>query len=216
MDSSAPAAMLSPQDVVRTVFDLVAAERYDEVAAYVDAEDLERLRPDAEAATRVPELIPKTADDWMRHDPELPRAVAEYYVRRAGPARAASALSRTFAGVDSAEELQALSTAQLLGRWLQAADPRWMLRQMLDEDARSSPEAADIPAVRRVVAGATLEEDDTAHVVFRSGFGSDLLPMLEVASLRRTAGGWRMRFGKHNFLGTMAFGISFGPGPGEE
>lgn len=214
MDSSA--AALSPEDVVRTVFDLVAAERYDEVAAYVDADDLKRLRPDAEAATSIPPSIPMTADDYMEHDPELPRAVAEYYARRAGQTRAASALSRTFAGVNSAADAQALSTAQLLGRWIQAADPRWMIRQMMDENARSSPEGEDIPAVQRVVAGSTLEDDDSAHVVFRSGFGSGLLPTLEVASLRRTAGGWRMRFGKHNFLGTLAFGFSLGPDPGEE
>lgn len=214
MDSSAPAAMLSPEDVVRTVFSLVAAERYDEVAAYVDADDLKRLRPDAEAAVSAPEIHRMTADDYMAHDPELPRPVAEYRARGAG-ARAASVLSRSFAGIDTAADVEALNTAQLLGRWIQAGDPRWMMRQMLPDEA-VPPQEADLPAINRVVVGAVREDEDTAHVIFRSGWGANLLDTLEVASLRRTGAGWRMRFGRHSFLGNLAFGISFGPGPDEE
>jgi len=75
---------------------------------------------------------------------------------------------------------------------------------------------ASFPPIRRVVVGAVMEDHRTAHVVDRSGFETGMLDRLEVASLRRTDDGWRMRFNHFDFLGTASWGLSLGSEPEEE
>lgn len=206
----------SPEQVVRAVFDLVAAGRYDEVAAYVDAEDLTVLHRDAERAAQAPPPVPMTAEEHMELEPGLPRLVAEYYASRdqARGWHLDSVLSQTYARVESAADLEGLDTAQLLGRWLEARDPVAMIPQIAAKRRASSPDGLEALRERRTVIGSVLEDDNTAHVLYRTGFASpppEVPPELRVATLRRTSAGWRMRFSNYGFLSGASWGVSFNP-----
>lgn len=210
---------LSPEDVVRAVFGLVEAGRFDEVAAYVDADDLKGLHRDAEAAANAPPPRPWTADEYMAGEPGLPREIAEYYAERDAKSarREVPVLSTTFSRVHTAADLQALDTAQLLGRWLEARDPQLIIPRVAGRRVVPIPDALHALQGRRAVIGAALEDEDTAHVVYRSSFTPPPPDeTLHVASLRRTSAGWRMRFHAYDFLGAASWSVSLGPDDEDE
>ncbi|MBB4636496.1 hypothetical protein [Longimicrobium terrae] len=209
----------SPEDVVRTVFALLEAGRFDEVAAYVDADDLKGLHRDAEAAANAPPPQPWTTEEYMAGEPGLPREIAEYYAERDrnSSRHEVSVLSTTFARVHTAADLQALDTAQLLGRWLEARNPRLMIPRVEERPGDPVPETLNALQGRRAVIGAALEDEDTAHVVYRTAFAT--LPpdeTLHAASLRRTSEGWRMRFHPYDFLGAASWSVSFSPADADQ
>jgi hypothetical protein len=77
-----------------------------------------------------------TAEEMMRYDPQMPREVAEYHVKKM---REASTdfdfITREYAGVDSVEELSKLSVAEAAARWLRARGPEWQ-REFAFREAR--------------------------------------------------------------------------------
>ncbi len=208
----------SPEAVVRAVFAAVEAKQYEAVAPYIDPESLAEFHEYALAAALSQEKVrPLTVEDLKRHDPEMPDAVAEYQVqqfaRRA--ADAGSWLLRDYAGVETLEQLQALSPEQLLGRWLEAQAPEYQLRQAMRKSRRPVPEAdllSGMPRIRRQVLGAVREGESVAHVVYRFTWqiGSEEEPEgeVKVTTLRRTPASWRMIW-SHDFLGMSNWALSY-------
>ncbi|MEO8579037.1 MAG: hypothetical protein ABI469_02230 [Gemmatimonadales bacterium] len=67
-----------------------------------------------------------TAEELMKLDPDMPRAVAEYQVKKMDEGiRDYDLLSREFARVSSADSLRALSTEEAAARWLEAKGWQW-------------------------------------------------------------------------------------------
>lgn len=208
--------MEAPEDVVRRAIDALEAGDWPAVAHLVHPEELARYAEQwRQSARPVPHTI--TAQEMQRHEPEMPDAVAAYLADRHN--RVALDLDahmvREFAGVRSPEEVEALAADELLARHLQARDPRWQFRVWAEREGHDVPpetagEAPPIP--ERIVIGAVHEEEDLAHVLYRyrpreapSGHG-----WLEVISLRRAAGDWRL-IPAGDLFGEGSVSYIFGP-----
>lgn len=82
---------------------------------------------------------PVTVEDHLRRDPEMPRAMAEYLVRRASAPPRAPALGNQFAGVSSVDELHEMPALNVLARRLEATDPRTVYRRYLERVRERHP-----------------------------------------------------------------------------
>lgn len=209
----------SPEAVARAVFAALEARQYEAVAPFIDPESLAQFHESALDAARSRERpIRLTVEDLKRYNPEMPDTVAEYQVqqftRREADTR--SWLAGDYAGVETLEQMRALSLEQLFGRWLEAQAPEYRMRQAMRESRNPALEADLLPEtlrIRRQVLGEVREGENLAHVVhrFRWEAGSELEPdgEVRVTTLHRTPAGWRMIWSPE-FLGTSnwSFGLS--------
>jgi hypothetical protein len=207
--------MDSPADVVRRVFSAVAERRYGDVASFVDPGDLDTFWRQAVSSAREIDTMPnRTAADYMRDEPGLPRVVAEYFAAQEAERWShGSHLVWEYAGVTSASDVENMSPSELLARWIEARDPNYQLQRLLLAEGHTTHGEHIVrdPAsfIERTVIGFVLESSDLAHVVYRIGWGGEAYEALKVASLRRHETGWLMRY-DHDFLGQATFGVSLG------
>lgn len=194
-----------PPDVMRAFFDAVAHERWVEAAAMLDLELLERgRRQQMEWRRHPPPDNPPTVEELMRHDPEMPRAVAEYQIAQAErfKSTAGEMLSFEYANVRDTTMLVRMSALELGARWLEAQDSRYQMRR----SAELAPDCADkldtilssVPAPPpREVLGA-VGRGDTVFVLHRdstsAGDAESVMPFFgtSVATLVLRRGGWRI------------------------
>jgi hypothetical protein len=207
----------SPEAVVDAIFVALEAKQYEAVARYIEPQSLAQFHGNVlAAAAETPR--PLTVEDLKRHDPDLPDAVAEYQVQQFAlrAADAGSWLLRDYAGIETREQLQALSPEQLLGRWLAGQAPEHQLRQTIRENRHPVTESDLVPVlpqIRRQVLGAVREDESVAHVVYRFiwqiGNEEEADIDVKVTTLRRTPVGWRMIW-RHDFLnvGNLSFDYS--------
>ena len=134
----------------------------------------------------------------MRDDPNKPRAVAEYELKRyqeqLAKFDAGNILAFEFAGVRSIEELRLLTTMQATVRYLQAQDLRVQFRERVRQSG--CPDVGVMPpfAFHRIIATA-LASDTVSFVLHDDGMLSQnpeatlaLEPM--VMQLRWRSGRW--------------------------
>lgn len=141
-----------------------------------------------------------TLADVTRHDPDMPPAVAEYQLAQMKKhlQDAANPFEHEWAGVKDTTELLRLTPTEAAARWLEARDPRTMMRRAF----RSAPSCrgkrflADSAAamIRPVLAG-SITRGDTAYVLVRQDVGPvegdyfwEVPPT--VVTLRRMEGRW--------------------------
>ena len=144
-----------PRQVAGAFFEAVAAERWREAAGFLDLEsfDVYRQAQIASARSTRPERR-LTVEEMMRRQPDLPRAVAEYYIKQineVGKDRARG-LKLEFAGIDGADALAAMTPIDAASRWIEAQDFRYQMRVASKEAAgRRCPEtsAVLIPGMSR-------------------------------------------------------------------
>src|SRR5918992_6190371 len=93
-----------------------------------------------------------TADDLMRHDPDMPREVAEYTVRqhRRHQEDRLTHPDREFAGINSWAEIPTLAPEDLVSRWLEAQDPANEVRRQLARTGRPSLPDDFLPPLRQL------------------------------------------------------------------
>ncbi|MFN2567647.1 MAG: hypothetical protein ABR499_21845 [Gemmatimonadaceae bacterium] len=175
--TSAPlAAQESPRDVAASFFRAVAEERWRGAAGHLDLAAFDRYRRERIAAERLPQPPRRTitADDLLRQDPDMPRAVAEYQARRMSEAtgRALTWVDHEFADVPTVDSLAALSAEESAARWLQARDPRWTARRNAQvQRERGCPVPLELgrsfpPPVHEIVAS-VVADSATAYVLHR-------------------------------------------------
>jgi hypothetical protein len=221
---AAPAhAQESPAQVAAAFFKAVAEERWRDAARQLDLAAFERYHRSAVGVARqMRPPRPPTVEEFLQRDPDMPRAVAEYQVRKALEVRRdfGDPTFQEFAGVTSVDSLAALPTEEAAARWLQARDFRWMARQHLRmERERGCPLPPDaeqmLPASSYVIAAAAVT-DSVAYVVFREAGlapraadadevhwqGPDLL------ELRRQDGRWRIIARSDLLRGSGTVGVS--------
>ena len=130
----------NPHHVVARYFEHLAAEEWTEAARLLDPVFLKRFRESEAPHVRPPQPI--TVETYLERDPDLPREVAEYWVRQHAmhPPRR---LADYFAGVESEEELDRLGDAELFARHLEAVDPAARYRRYLATLAAQFPEFED-------------------------------------------------------------------------
>jgi hypothetical protein len=194
----------SPEDAAGEFFAAVERGEWERAATFVHPETVSRFRDEMDSRVVEWERPPRTmsADDYLRHEPDMPPEVAEYnamksaeWARQQGPE-----LPQFLAHVHEASEVSQLSGVELFARYMEAQDPRYQVRAAYDRAGRPMPEpVSDGSAARlvRTVLGAVMETESTAHVVYRQEWLHEGVPAphkhLDVMTLERTHAGWRAR-----------------------
>ena len=130
---------MSPEEVVARYVELIRQQRYLEATALVSGRYLEHLK---EEALSFFDLEFPSMDEMIEADPELTREVAEYFAARVARLRR-PAISDQYAGVETLEELSALSPREILARRLERQDPETQARQHFDRLIERHPRHAD-------------------------------------------------------------------------
>lgn len=197
-----PPPPLDPAGTVRAFWEAILKRRWAEAVQYLELTDLEQYRREQAAEFRAYSgPAPLTVEDLLKADPQMPRAVAEYEVRR----RASWALETPavpfpdFAGIESVDHLERLPIEDVAQRWLQASDPILTLERYLRTNGCPRPPSLDsmLRTRRTLVYGGLAPIGDTAFVLFTdpwfpgsSGGYSGRSP--QVARLVRSGAGWRI------------------------
>lgn len=208
------ASLAEAEAVVRRAFEAVDERRWSDVVALVHPEAVRRLHASELQTAR---LLERRGPELYR-DPEMPEEVARWYEERSRKHREElGSPVRARYGVESLAELEALSPAELMARWLQGRDPREsMLRHL---HARGRAEVADsvvarFPVPARNVVGAVAQDDSTVQVVYTVRMPGDTCRTAAVqpalATVRRSPAGWRLWASErdHTFLDGGSFGWS--------
>ena len=125
------ASKASPGDVALAFFAAERDGRWLDAARLLDLKAVEAQRTRSVAnARRAQPPFHLTVEQLLRHDPSMPRAVAEYQVKQSEAVfRDFNPLSQEYADVSTADSLAALPIDVAGARWLEARDPRWQIRK---------------------------------------------------------------------------------------
>lgn len=164
---------------------------------FLDLAPFDRYRRrEVESVKRQQSMPPMTPERLMALDPQMPRSVAEFEVRRMNDQRRSmSSLEYQF-GLTDPDSVLALSIETLAERWLEVHDHRYQTRRAL----RGSPCAADastlaLPEPQYRVLG-TVVSDSIAYVLFTNDefaayLGDDMSsPAPSMLFLRRSHDSW--------------------------
>ena len=167
-------------------------------AGFLDLKPLERERRNAvDMARQEREMPPLTVERLMRMDPEMPRAAAEYQVKRRKATRNFPNILEMQFGVGSADSLLALPLEIVAQRWLEVHDERWSYRLVMrmSNCTKAVADTTDMPHPAYHVIG-TVVEDTLAYLLYdeRGGFSRPPDVMHwgtpEMIRLIRTRGTW--------------------------
>ena len=135
-------------------------------AGFLDLEPLQRERQRAATMARQErEAPPMTVERLMQMDPEMPRAVAEYQVKRmTRPEKFPNYLEMKF-GVRDPDSLLALPIEVVAQRWLEVRDERWSYRlaMRMSNCAKIMADTTGMPVPNYRVIGTVV--DDTGKTV---------------------------------------------------
>jgi hypothetical protein len=222
MDTSldAHSADAPPEAVVRAAVAALEAERWADVVPLVAPAALAQFRSSRVAALiELARRVPRTPEQIEAEHPGLsPEAVKHHADQeRIWSERGTPALLHEW-GVKDIRELDALSDAELLTRFLAASSPAARLRASWavgDTPLNApAPDAAEhLPRLRWRVLESVIENDHHAHVSFRQFWhndggaqGSEEFGRVRVTTLDRTPMGWRLRI--DSSLLAQQYGIS--------
>jgi hypothetical protein len=209
----------NPADVARAFFQAESDGRWLDAARMLDLTQFEAFRQNTVKGLRNrPARRRLTADDYMKLQPDMPRAVAEYQLKQWDEsARRFDELSREFAHVTAVDSLAALPVAEAAARWLEAQGPEWKTElanreshtqsvvdcPQLSDSAKKLLVAKTVSQMKPIVLAATTESDSLRYVVVGQDFGSrhsmrdnsagyhpSILP--DVITVRNVGGNWRI------------------------
>jgi hypothetical protein len=211
------AAQSSPEDVVRAFFKAEREGRWIDAARFMDLQRFERLRSNALSAAGFRSVwVNRTADDLMKQDPEMPRAAAEYQLKKMNESmRDYDFLSHQFARTPTLDSLRVLPVEEVAARWLEAKGPDWAAELRTREQKRhpdpGCPQVPDsITAKLRserpqaTVLGATTGSDSVRYVVVgtqqsrsenvRDAGDRDIESLMtpSVMTVKRIGGAWKI------------------------
>lgn len=164
----ASAQARTPEQSMRAFLDAFAAERFVEGAAFIDSASFDawrRQRVDAARRQRTPSEL--SAEQLMRIDPDMPRAVAEYHAKRARVRREGftDPLLQEFAGLGSVDAIARAAVREAVAAWLRARHPKWLAeRELREARALCPPDSALIAEVRDLV---PVDSHSVVGAVFR-------------------------------------------------
>ncbi len=175
------AAQSSPREGAARFLDAWNARRWAEAARVLDLDQFDRFRQDFIARARRssnegPQL---TVEELRRMDPEMPREVAEYQVRRMQEQqrRYADPTPFEFARVSSISALRAMTPEEAAARWLESRDPQWQVKMQFEQAGCPAPDdLGDIPVPRRRIVGLVSDGDTLNYAVFREERPRDQSP----------------------------------------
>ncbi len=162
----------SARDAAARFLEAWNSRRWPDAARYLDLDQFDRFRQDfisraRRASTEGPQ---PSVEELRRRDPDMPREVAEYQVRRMEEQRRhyADPTPFEFARVSSLSALRALSPEEAAARWLESRDPQWQVRMQFEQAGCRAPDDLDeIPIPRRRLIGVVADADSLNYAVFR-------------------------------------------------
>jgi hypothetical protein len=127
-------APATPEATVGALLEALKSERWRDAATFLDlglfeSHFRETIAFARSERRRSPGL---TVEEMLRQDPNMPRAVAEYFVKQSNEhtARMGDPVLEQYAGVPSIDSLSRLSTLDAAARRLEGMDPQHMYRRM--------------------------------------------------------------------------------------
>ena len=205
----------TPVDVFREFVAHVSAGRYADAARFLPLVEIEKQRSNTLAEARRPHRE-WTVEDFMRHNPDMPRVVAEYEVSRRDRIMKEygnEGLEGSWDGVRDTMQLKALTIEAAAARWIAAHDSRLQAVRHAERSprCRGRAPAVNLIALRFDVLGG-LTHGDTTWVLYRHVLGESLAEMsLEVApfvaTLLRQEGRWVV-WPTHTLLSGNGFFVS--------
>ncbi|HYD51725.1 MAG TPA: hypothetical protein VEA99_03820 [Gemmatimonadaceae bacterium] len=199
-----------PEAVMRAFLAAIVAERWHDAAGLVELAPFEAELQNIIANARRPQrsLPPLTVEDLQRHEPEMPREVAEYQLRRMRELRAryGDGIAQDFARVPDVDSLAKLGVREAAARRLEARDERTNVRRRIAVNRERCPnDSVDESMLVRFVVqqmprviGAVVR-DDIAYVVLGAlpdtaqPRGAVSLPSPHVVRLVRWGERWLVR-----------------------
>jgi len=165
-------AQSSPRDAASRFLDTWSDKRWAEAARLLDLDHFDRFRQDfiGRAGRRSDNGPPMTVEEMRRRDPDMPREVAEYYIRqmREQEQRSSDPTPFEFARVRSVSELRGLTAEEAAARWLESRDPAYQIRVQFEGAGCPVPRDADSAAApERRLLGVVADGDTAAYAVFR-------------------------------------------------
>lgn len=166
----------SPEAAFRAAADAIAREDWHGVAGTCDPVSLAAFRRQLVAQfdrTESPGVL--TVDEYLRHYPEMPRAVAEYHVEQhkaqSDPVRQ---LRRELPDAEDVAHLKRLGPEEVFALWLAGRSPRREVERMLAEQGIDPGSAASMleqltPSFAYEPVGAVADGERVAHVLYRMG-----------------------------------------------
>jgi hypothetical protein len=227
--AAAQAGAATPDAAVRSFFAALESGRWMDAARMVHPGALARFREghleSVRSATDPAFQRELSVDELLRHDPQMPRAVAEYQVQRN------SQSTRTYlrhalesAGVASLEELERLRPEEAFARFLAANDERRQIQRALEGRADSAMGALIsrmAPRTLRTLIGTVPAAPgaETAYAVYSVSHGGGMMGLaghgrVSVVALRRDGEGWKLdpaEAGAHELFGGTGFAFSIEP-----
>jgi hypothetical protein len=164
-----------PALVADSFFRATGAERWNDAVHFLDLEAIAQLRNEQVRFARRPARItPLTVERLLELDPDMPRAVAEYQVKKSNEASTdISLLAYEFARIPSIDTLAALPVAEVAARWLEAQGLRWQLQRSLASRRGHGCELSDSLLTAALFSRptatpifGTVVEDSTAWVLY--------------------------------------------------
>ena len=197
MAQTAPAAS-SPRAVAQAAISALDAGRWEAVPPLVDPAELERFRRKRLWWMRMMEAERKklaSGEISMRFvNPDVPPAVREWFDKQSEE-HAVREPGATFAGVTSMAELERLSAPEMLARFLQAREHRYVGDPWPGDTATHLVTLRNLREVRRII-GELSEGDSLVHILYRHHLERDGKPdgpeQVLVTTTRRTPQGWRL------------------------
>jgi hypothetical protein len=197
--ATAQGADAAAAQAVGTAF-LKAEEAADWKAAagFLDLEPLERERQMAATMARQQrEAPPMTVEQLMRMDPEMPRAAAEYQVKRMSVREKFPSFLEMQFGVGDPDSLLALPIEAVAQRWLEVRDERWSYRlaMRMSNCAKIMADTTGMPVPNYREIG-TVVDDTLAYMLYSSNNINSRRPDLmhsalpEIVRLVRARGTW--------------------------
>lgn len=210
----------TPTAVASGFLDAVTAMQWRTVIRLTDHDSLweyvTRKRQQVREMLTAPPHPTPTVESYMRDDPSLPRAVAEYFVAQSTRYAAnvpAPSLLFAIADVESLSQLDSLPDDEVYIRLLRArqVDYQFAAAARVTGCPLDSMDRAALPKVSRAVRGvALLSETEAVALYDETGF--EMPPELQQFSqlhMRRTSGGWRV-VASEAVLGPMHGGMAVG------
>lgn len=190
----------TPDAAVEAFFAELDAQRWNHAVALLDLTDLDLYRRGIVANARRRPPRPPTIDDILRGEPDMPRAVAEYQLKRyqQHSGTPGDYLSYQFVGVRSFEQLDSLPIEEVAVRWLQAQHPAVRIREQMKEKGCPIPAELDsvLGMIKPTILGPLFPKADAAFVLFRrerfEGPRGYYALGPAIAELRLTEDGWRI------------------------
>jgi hypothetical protein len=227
--AAAQAGAATPDAAARSFFAALESGRWMDAARMVHPDALTRFREDKLTSVRSA-LDPAsrcdlTVDELLRHDPKMPRAVAEYQVQQASQnTRTHLRYELETAGVASLEEFERLGPEEAFARFLAANDERRQLQRALQGRADSVTGALIsrmAPRTVRTLIGSVpaAQDAETAYAVYSVSHGGGRMGLgghgrVSVVALRRDGAAWKLDPGEamgHELFGGGSFAVSIEP-----